>query len=119
MANNYPNNYNNPTNGTIPFQPQQLFPQPQGSVFIINNSLEVANVPMGAGLSVAICLPEELVYLKSMQNGNPTFMVYRLTPYTQKEQPSPQTDIEQRISKIEMQMKELLKSNTSSLADLI
>lgn len=64
-----------------PFQSQQFFPQPQGNVYTINNSLEVANVPMSAGLSVALCLSEGLLYLKSMQNGNPMFMAYKIIPY--------------------------------------
>lgn len=40
-------------------QIQQMFPQPQGSVYSINTPVEVGNVPIGStGLSVAICLPE-------------------------------------------------------------
>ena len=35
---------------------QPLFPQPQGNVYNINSTLEVANVPVGAGISVALCL---------------------------------------------------------------
>lgn len=66
---------------TQSYQPQPLFPQPQGNVYTINNSLEVANVPMSGGLSVALCLSEGLLYLKSMQNGNPMFMAYKITPY--------------------------------------
>ena len=62
---------------------QPLFPQPQGNVYMINNSLEVANVPMGVGVSVAFCFPESLCYLKSMQNGNPVFKAYKLIPYNQ------------------------------------
>lgn len=55
-----------PTNQTIPSQfPQQnvqpLFPQPQGNVYSINSTLEVANVPVGAGISVALCLPENVM----------------------------------------------------------
>jgi hypothetical protein len=59
----------------------QYFPQPQGNVYMINNSMEVANVPMGAGISVAICPSESLLYLKSMQNGTPSFMAYSIAPY--------------------------------------
>ena len=36
---------------------------------------------MSGGLSVALCLSEGLLYLKSMQNGNPMFMAYKITPY--------------------------------------
>lgn len=87
MANNYQFPYGQQTSTmSNQFQPQQLFPQPQGNVYTINNSLEVANVPMSGGLSVALCLPEGLLYLKSMQNGNPMFMVYKITPYDNKTQ---------------------------------
>ena len=36
--------------GSNAFQGTQYFPQPQGNVYLINNSLEVSNVPMGSGL---------------------------------------------------------------------
>ena len=43
-----------------PFQSiQQMFPQPQGSVYSISSPIEIGNVPIGStGLSVALCLPE-------------------------------------------------------------
>lgn len=59
-----------------------MFPQPQGNVYNINSTLEVANVPVGAGLSVALCLPENVMYIKVMQNGNPLFYPYKITPFT-------------------------------------
>lgn len=62
---------------------QPLFPQPSGNVYHINNTLEVANVPVGAGLSIALCLPENLMYIKMLQNGNPMFWAYRISPYEQ------------------------------------
>jgi hypothetical protein len=47
-------------------QIQQMFPQPQGSVYTINSPLDIGNVPIGStGLSVAICIPENLMYIKS------------------------------------------------------
>ena len=39
-----------PYNQTQSYQGTQYFPQPQGNVYFINNSLEVANNPMGAGI---------------------------------------------------------------------
>ena len=58
MANQYLPHYT-PTPMSTP--PQQLFPQPQGSVYLINNSLEVANIPIGAGMSFAYCANEGLL----------------------------------------------------------
>lgn len=91
MAFNYPGQNSNqqnfyPSSGTQPQSIQQqnvqpLFPQPQGNVYNINSTLEVANVPVGAGISVALCLNEGFMYIKTMQNGNPLFWAYKIEPY--------------------------------------
>lgn len=75
MALNYP--YNQGTINTFPNQP--FFPQSQGNVYLINSSNEVANVPVGAGVSIAWCAKEGIMYVKTMQNGNPMMVSYRLT----------------------------------------
>lgn len=62
---------------------QPLFPQPQGNVYNINSTLEVANVPCGAGMTIALCLPENVMYIKTMQNGNPLFYPYKVIPFNQ------------------------------------
>ena len=63
-------------------QIQQMFPQPQGSVYAINSPLDIGNVPTGStGLSVAICLAENLMYIKSFQNGQPVIMAYSVSPF--------------------------------------
>ena len=105
MANNfqYPNTMNM---SQSQMQFQQFFPQPQGNVYIINNSLEVANVPMSAGISVGLCLSENICYLKSMQNGNPTFMAYRLLPYTKEEdKDKKEVDLKEFFEKYEKRLK--------------
>ena len=61
-------------------QQQQLFLQSQGNLYMINNPLEISNVPVGTGISVAISLSEGLMYLKSMQNGIPMVIGYKLNP---------------------------------------
>lgn len=72
MANNM--QYNNP------MQSVQFFPQPQGNVYMISNSSEIMTVPVGTtGISVAICLPEGIMFLKSFQNGSPVFLRYKLS----------------------------------------
>lgn len=76
-----PQNYNISLQNQPMQQVQPLFPQPQGNVYNINSTLEVANVPVGAGISVALCLQEGFMYIKTMQNGSPLFWAYRITPY--------------------------------------
>lgn len=58
-----------------------MFMTPQGNVYVIDSPLEVANVPMGTGLSVAICPNESLMYLKMYQNGAPSITAYKLAPF--------------------------------------
>lgn len=57
----------------------QFLPQPQGNVYLINSSNEITLVPVGTvGVSVAICMTEGVMYLKTMQNGNPMLLRYKL-----------------------------------------
>lgn len=85
---NYPYNFQQPFNQTPNQlgqlgQLQQMFPQPQGSVYSINSPLEIGNVPIGStGLSVALCLNEGMMYIKSFQNGSPVIMTYHILPST-------------------------------------
>lgn len=98
-------------------QIQQMFPQPQGSVYSINSPIDIGNVPIGStGLSVAICLQDNLMYIKSFQNGQPAIMVYRISPFQKegKEVPSSTpaavaaNDVEVRLSSLEEKMEKIL-----------
>lgn len=124
MATNYPNlQFNSqPSNFS-----SQFFPQPQGNIYLINNSLEMANVPTGVGVSAAICLSEGVMYLKTMQNGTPMFIGYKISPFDGKDD-TPQaktnqvSNLDECLDRIESLEKEinLLKQRTgSNLSELI
>lgn len=88
---------------------QPMFPQPNGNIYVISNSLEVANVPAGAGITAALCQSEGLLYLKTVQNGVPTFLAYKLTPYTESPKMQQQeNDVETRLATLEKQLSTLL-----------
>lgn len=67
-------------NQNYPYQTPQFFPQPQGNVYMLGSSSEMVNVPIGSGLSAAVCLRESVMYLKTIQNGSPVILAYRLSP---------------------------------------
>lgn len=98
---------------------QPLFPQPQGNVYMINNSLEVANVPMGAGVSAAFCFPESLLYLKSMQNGNPVFKAYKIIPYDQEETAQEGSNISDILKNFDERLKALEIKKGGRLDELL
>lgn len=88
---------------------QPMFPQPNGNIYVISNSLEVANVPAGAGITAALCQSESLLYLKTVQNGVPTFLAYKLSPYTESPRiQSQENDTETRLAALEKQISTLL-----------
>lgn len=57
-----------------------MFPQPVGSVYNLNSANEVGNVPTGPSVSVGLCLNENALYIKTLQNGQPALLGYRLVP---------------------------------------
>lgn len=100
------------TNSYYPQQP--MFPQPQGNVYVIQNSLEVANIPAGVGITAALCLNENLLYMKSIQNGMPVFLAYKLSPYTD----SPKTTVEPAEPTLEQRMANLEKQLSAIITTL-
>lgn len=68
------------TAATAPYNPQFVFPQPVGSVYNLNTAADIGNVPTGANVSVGLCLNENILYVKTLQNGVPSLLGYRLSP---------------------------------------
>ena len=109
-----------PYNQTQSYQATQYFPQPQGNVYLVNNSLEVANVPMGAGLSVVLCQAEQVMYLKTLQGGAPSLMVYSIAPYEQKETVQQETpNYEAQIAELTKQIESIKKQLGGKLNELL
>lgn len=82
---------NNPNYSVVPQQMAQLpyynFPQlsmPAGSVYATNTIQEANNVPVGMGTTVALCLPENFMLIKTAQNGIPIIKQYSITEIQQK-----------------------------------
>lgn len=132
MATNYQGFQFNPQpTPQATFQSQQFFPQPQGNIYLINNSLEMANVPtIGAGISAAICLSEGVMYLKTMQNGAPAFIGYKITPFDGKDSQENTSKTEQvqshklneyidRLEKLEKEISALKQKTGYNLNELI
>lgn len=79
-----------PTSQTTPFMAgqqyqnftanQTLFPQPTGSVYNLSTASEIGNIPVGFGFSIGLCLNENIMYIKGIQNGNTMLLGYRLSP---------------------------------------
>lgn len=88
-------------------QSAPMFPQPNGNVYLIQNSLEVANIPTSGGLATVICMPENLMYIKTIQNGQPTLLAYTIAPYeAPKATPAStqQPNLESRVAALEQQL---------------
>lgn len=124
------NNYQFPYPSSQPSQTynqiqqiQQMFPQPQGSVYSINSLAEIGNVPIGStGLSIALCFSESIMYIKSFQNGNPVIMAYRIAPYTKEEADQSAAEgnsYEERLLKLEEAVKAITNNNGGKFNGLL
>lgn len=112
MAANYTNIYPQQNCSATP----QFFPQSQGGVYLVNSSLDAMNVPVSTGVSIALCLSEGLMYLKSMQNGMPMFVTYKVTPYEQTQVPTQQKQT-QAVAQPQDYDKDNLERRFSSIDD--
>ena len=108
-----------PYNQTQSYQGTQYFPQPQGNVYFINNSLEVANVPMGAGISIALCPSEGIMYLKTLQGGAPSLIVYSIAPYETPVPKNEEPDLVTQIAELRAEIEALKKTKGGSFNELI
>ena len=95
--------------GNNAYQATQYFPQPQGNVYLINNSLEVANVPMGSGLSMAVCPNEGTMYLKTLQGGAPSLIAYKISPYEAPIEEKQEVDYAAQIAELRSMVEQLMK----------
>ena len=64
---------------------------------------------MGTGFSAALCLSEKLLYLKTLQNGNPMLLVYNLEPYKNNEENNENDSIELILKKYDERLSDLEK----------
>ena len=112
MNNNYPFPVNQLPGYNQIQQIQNMFPQPQGSVYAINSPLDIGNVPTGStGLSVAICFAENLMYIKSFQNGQPVIMAYRVSPFQKEDGKAESTSAngyESRLATLEEKLDKII-----------
>ena len=91
----------------------------------------MANVPTGVGVSVALCLSEGVMYLKTMQNGQPMFVGYKINPFDSKESQESTTQKSEssqdprlneyidRLEKLEREISELKQKTGYNLNELI
>ena len=103
---NYPYQYNQFTtpSNVAPMQMPQLFQPASGVFYLINSKAELNNVPVSNNISAAVCFNDGFLYLKTLQNGTPTTVSYKIV--------SCEEDIttSDRLAKIEERL-ELLEKN--------
>lgn len=97
----------NPSFGNL-YQPQSIFMQPIGNIYGLNSSAEVGNMPVGAGVSVGLCLAEGTMYMKTMQNNSPVILGYKLHPMeSQNTASAPSASKTTQTSKVEEVLSQL------------
>lgn len=118
MADTFQNLYNSLGNSLVsPYAAQQLqnrptLPQPIGRVYNLTTASEIYNIPAGNDTTIGVCLNEQVMYLKSYQNGYPVIVGYRVTPLeiansTTQQAAAQQTDI--NLNELNGNIKDLMK----------
>lgn len=124
MASNYQNLYNQNAQAInqntqqlmqqpqIQYQQMQVFPQPVGNVYNLNNSNDINNIPVGPHLSVGLCLNEGIVCIKSLQNGAPATLIYQLNAVKDKDENSQSEEIQKIYGILDSFKEEFSKINS-------
>ena len=105
------NQSNNPYNTPNYFGAISPQPQPSGMVYQVQNSMEVNAIPVAAGIVAAINMQENLLYLKSANNGT---AAYKLTPYVEPVKTNDSNSLEQRLTSMEQQLSALITALNKS-----
>lgn len=103
---NYPYQYNQFTTPTnmAPMQMPQLFQPANGVFYLINSKAELNNVPVSNNITAAVCFNDGFLYLKTLQNGTPTTVSYKIISCEE------EVTISDRFAKIEERL-DLLEKN--------
>lgn len=68
----------NPMANILQNPTMNIFPQPDGNVYVLNSMNEIGNIPTSSGITIGICLNENTLAIKSIQNGAPAQLTYKL-----------------------------------------
>ena len=83
--------------------------QPQGIIYLLNNSNELNNLLNSTGNFAAFCFSENIVYVRLFYNGNYVLNSYKLVSDTEDQQENPLaniiTQLDQRITRLEKSIK--------------
>jgi hypothetical protein len=79
----------------------------------------VANIPMGAGISIALCPSEGIMYLKTLQGGAPSLIVYSIAPYETPVPKNEEPDFVAQIAELRAEIEALKKTKGGSFNELI
>jgi hypothetical protein len=99
-------NYNQMMNQQYQRQ-QTLFPSPIGNVYSLNTAADIENVPAGMNMSLGLCLQENILYIKALQNGSPMLLGYRLLPLEGGPSSSQKGEKEEISSEVYQKLEEL------------
>lgn len=106
----YPNQQSQQVSQPAPFYSQTSFLNPAGAVYVTNTLQEANNVPVGMGTTVALCLPENLMYIKVSQNGVPLIKQFTLTavePKTTADLEEENNNLKSHLASLEEEVRQL------------